>query len=222
VSTTTVAARCLSGITSTLFRIPQHWVVRLVCQASTSSILASLKDDNSNVITELALDAVPFVEKFDVSASFAAHDEAGDAPMREGSTGTYNFGEYIPYLIGPLDLTHTGNKSFEANQHALDITGSSQDLSEAPEPQVVENDSKDLDGDVTLQLYITGRFEITTEILYLERFLRPRTSMHNGRVRPSAARYGQACRCWTCYRRRGGLVIEKDVRKYVEASIECH
>ena len=132
------------------------------------SILASLKNDNSNVITELALDAIPVVEKLDFGASFAAHDEAGDAPMREGTTGAYNFGKNILYLMSPLDLTHTGNKPFEANQHALDSTGSSQDLSEAPEPQLVENDSEDLDGDVTLRLYITGRFVITTEILYLD------------------------------------------------------
>ena len=46
--------------------------------------------------------------------------------------------------------------------------------------------------------------------------------MHNGRIRISYLRYSQALHCWTCHRRGGGLVVEKGVRRYVEAGIESH
>ena len=127
------------------------------------------------------MDAVPVVEKL-FGPSFAAHDEAGDARMREGTTSTYNFGKNILYLMSPLDLTHTGDKPFEANQHALDSVASSQNLSEELEPQLVENDSKDLDGDVTLQLHIKGRFEISTNILYLEHHFSQTSSFNAQRM----------------------------------------
>jgi len=35
-----------------------------------------------------------------------------------------------------------------------------QDLSDTPEPQLAENNGQDFDGDVTLQLHITGKYEI--------------------------------------------------------------
>jgi len=56
----------------------------------------------------------------------------------------------------------------EASHHVLDNVGSIQDLSETPESQ---NDDQDLDGDATLRLYITGKFEMTTETSYLEHLL---------------------------------------------------
>jgi len=46
--------------------------------------------------------------------------------------------------------------------------------------------------------------------------------MHNGRIRISYLRYSQALHCWTCHQRGGGLVVEKGVRRYVEAGIESH
>ena len=44
--------------------------------------------DNSDVITEVTLDAISLVEEPDFVTPFATHDEAGDI---EGKTGKYNF-----------------------------------------------------------------------------------------------------------------------------------
>jgi len=44
--------------------------------------------DNSDVITEVTLDAISLVEEPDFVTSFATHDEVGDT---EGTTGKYKF-----------------------------------------------------------------------------------------------------------------------------------
>jgi len=44
--------------------------------------------DNSDVITEVTLDAISLVEEPDFVTPFATHDEVGDT---EGTTGKYKF-----------------------------------------------------------------------------------------------------------------------------------
>jgi len=60
-------------------------------------------------------------------------------------------------------------------------------FSGALESQLDENDSRDLDGGVALQLYITGKFEITTELLYLKHDV-SQTSNFNAQWRDSTFR----------------------------------
>jgi len=93
----------------------------------------------------------------------------------------------------PLDLAHNDTKPVKVNQDAPGDIASNQDLSERPEPQLAENDAQRFGGDVTLQRYIKGKCEPTTEISCLKH-TRPRTSMHNGGAQLSAARYSQARR----------------------------
>jgi len=121
----------------------------------------------------------------------------------------------------PLDLAHNGTKPVKANQDAPGDIASNQDLSERPEPQLAEYDVQHFGGNGTLQRYIKGKCESTTEISYLKH-TRPRTSMHNGGAQLSAARYSQARRCWTCYWGKTGLVVEKGVKRHVEAGIKWH
>ena len=74
--------------------------------------------------------------------------------------------------MSPSDHMHNSTSELaEPSYHALDNVGSIQGLSETPESQLAKNDGQDLDRDVTLRLYITGKFEITTEILYFEHHL---------------------------------------------------
>jgi len=73
--------------------------------------------------------------------------------------------------MSPSDLVHNSTKPIERSHHALDNVASIQGLSETPESQLAENDGQDLDGNVTLRLYITGKFKTTTETLYLKHYI---------------------------------------------------
>ena len=61
-------------------------------------------------------------------------------------------------LNNTLDITLSDTEHVEVDQHAFDNMASNRDLSEMPAPQLAENDGQNFYEDVTLRLFITGKF----------------------------------------------------------------